>query len=754
MRAKIKQLAWEWRGVWITTPVMASLVILLRFSGILQSWEWAVYDQYMRLRPPEPRDKRIAIVGLDEADMKYIGQGYVPDQIYAQLIEKLVAMKPTVIGLDIYRDLPFEPGHKQLIKILAETPNLLGIEKVVGDKSLESVAAPPILKEKNRVAANDLILDEDNIIRRALLLINNTQGQPSYSLGLFLAMFYLDAQGISPEIVPGTNNWWKFKDTIFKPLSKNDGGYVRADAGGYQIFLNYRGYNRSFEIVSFQDILTDKLPKDWGKNRIILIGSVGESFKDLMSTPYTLSANQRMAGVEVHTHIASQIISAALDSRPLIKTLPDTLEWIWIFIWSAAGAILTWKFRATSKVQLLIIRQVFISILSTTILLGSTYILFIQGWWIPVVPPFLALAGSAIAITAYIARSASDIRNIFGRYLSAEIVYNLLEKPEGLKLGGERRKITILTSDLRGFTALSERLQPEEVVKILNFYLSSMADVITTYQGTIDEFMGDGILVLFGAPTLREDDAQRAIACAVAMQLAMEKVNEQLEKWNLSPLDMGIGINTGEVVVGNIGSEKRTKYGVVGSQVNLTYRIESYTTGGQILISEMTLNQAGRNLIKIENQKLVQPKGVKKSITIYEVGGILGNYNLFISKQEQHFYPIPTPILLQYFILEGKHISDGILMASLVELSEKGGLIITEANNHIIPGALANLKLNIKLKSEQWSDDIYAKVLEKSAKPGAFYVGFTAKSPEVEQYLNQLYQTINVLKVDPHSHPS
>lgn len=105
------------------------------------------------------------------------------------------------------------------------------------------------------------------------------------------------------------------------------------------------------------------------------------------------------------------------------------------------------------------------------------------------------------------------------------------------------------------------------------------------------------------------------------MQLAMQKVNEQLEKWNLSPLDMGIGINTGEVVVGNIGSEKRTKYGVVGSQVNLTYRIESYTTGGQILISEMTLNQAGRNLIKIENQKLVQPKGVKKSITIYEVGG-------------------------------------------------------------------------------------------------------------------------------------
>jgi adenylate cyclase len=724
---------------------MAGLVILLRFSGILQSWEWSVYDQYTRLRPLESRDERIAIVGLDEADMKYIGQGYVPDQIYAELIKKLIAMKPTAIGLDIYRDLPFEPGHARLVKVLAETPNLIGIEKVVGSQSLEAVAAPPILKEKNRVAANDLILDEDNIIRRALLVVENNQKQPVYSLGLFLAMFYLDNQGISPQIVEGTNNWWKFNNTVFKPFAENDGGYIRADAGGYQVFLNYRGSNRSFEIVSFRDILTDKLPKDWAKNRIILIGSVGESFKDLLSTPYTLSANKRMSGVEVHAHIASQIISTALDNRPLIKTLPDTLEWIWIFIWSGAGAILTWKFRATAKVQLLIIRQILILILATGILLGSTYFFFIQGWWIPVVPPFLALAGSAIAITAYIARSASDIRNIFGRYLSAEIVSNLLERPEGLKLGGERRKITILTSDLRGFTALSERLQPEEVVKILNFYLSSMADVITIYQGTIDEFMGDGILVLFGAPTWREDDAQRAIACAVAMQLAMQKVNEQLQQWDLSALDMGIGINTGEVVVGNIGSVKRTKYGVVGNQVNLTYRIESYTTGGQILISEMTLNQSGRDLIKIENQKLVQPKGVKNPITIYEVCGIAGKYNLFVSKEEEHFYPIPTPILLQYFILEGKHISDSILMGSLVELSEKSGLIVTEANNDIIPGALANLKINMKLESDQWSDDIYAKVLEKSAEPGSFYVGFTAKPPDVEKYLNQLYQNIKLL---------
>jgi adenylate cyclase len=184
-------------------------------------------------------------------------------------------------------------------------------------------------------------------------------------------------------------------------------------------------------------------------------------------------------------------------------------------------------------------------------------------------------------------------------------------------MGGERRRITMLTSDIRGFTATAEKLPPEEVIKILNFYLGHMAEVITKYQGTIDEFMGDGILVLFGAPTHRNDDAQRSVACALEMELAMTPVNQQMTAWGFAPLSMGIGINTGEVVVGNIGSEKRTKYGIVGNQVNLTYRIESYTTGGQILISENTLQEAEETVI-INGTKIVQPKGIQEFITIYD----------------------------------------------------------------------------------------------------------------------------------------
>ncbi|HEY9872850.1 MAG TPA: adenylate/guanylate cyclase domain-containing protein [Candidatus Obscuribacterales bacterium] len=333
------------------------------------------------------------------------------------------------------------------------------------------------------------------------------------------------------------------------------------------------------------------------------------------------------------------------------------------------------------------------------------------------------------------------IRKVFGRYLTNEVVANLLENPENLKLGGERRKITIVTSDLRGFTATSERLPPEEVVKILNFYLHNMADAIGKYYGTIDEFMGDGILILFGAPTVREDDAVRAVACAVEMQLAMVPVNEKMKEWGLPPLEMGIGINTGEVVVGNIGSEKRTKYGIVGSHVNLTYRIESYTVGGQIFISESTLKEAG-SIVRIVSEKHVQPKGVQEPITIYEVGGIGGEYNLFLTKEEQLFFSLPEPMPIQYMVIDGKHISDTLFKGSLVKLSAKEALISCyNGESYGVPFPLSNIKLNL-LTLFNAAEDIYAKVLEKSADNGSFYIHFTSKSPTVQARLDALYKSL------------
>jgi adenylate cyclase len=327
------------------------------------------------------------------------------------------------------------------------------------------------------------------------------------------------------------------------------------------------------------------------------------------------------------------------------------------------------------------------------------------------------------------------IRETFGRYLTDEVVASLLDAPEGTRLGGERRQVTMLMSDLRGLTSLAGRLAPEQVVTILNRYLETMVEVIVQYQGTINEFIGDAILVIFGAPIWRQDDAQRAVACAVAMQLAMTAVNNENSRIGLPSVEMGIGVHTGEVVVGNIGSSKRAKYGVVGSHVNLTSRIQSYTVGDQILISETTRHEAGP-LISLAKQMEIEAKGIAQPITIYEVRGIGGTYNLFLPEREETLVPLPQEIPLQYTVLTGDHVGRTVYPGSFVTLSTKGGEV--HATN---PMALwSDIKIQLMGDNgEKLPGELYAKVLrDLPASRAGFYVHFTSISSEVATFFQRL----------------
>ena len=219
------------------------------------------------------------------------------------------------------------------------------------------------------------------------------------------------------------------------------------------------------------------------------------------------------------------------------------------------------------------------------------------------------------------------IRNIFGRYLTDEVAETLLDSPEGLSMGGERREITILMADIRGFTNISSHRAPEEVVTMVNNFLSVMTEVIISYGGTIDEFIGDAILALFGAPNAMSDHAEKAVACAITMEQAMARVNDLNRAAGLPEIETGIGINTGEVIVGNIGSEKRAKYGVVGHHVNFASRIESYTAGGQILVSERTLD-ACNGIVQTRGEMSVRPKGIDEDVKLFDVASIGEPYNI------------------------------------------------------------------------------------------------------------------------------
>jgi len=218
-------------------------------------------------------------------------------------------------------------------------------------------------------------------------------------------------------------------------------------------------------------------------------------------------------------------------------------------------------------------------------------------------------------------RNEKFIRATFGRYLSDEIVTDILERPEGLELGGDLRRVTILMSDIRGFTTLSEHLAPAQVVTLINRYLAAMTDIIMAHQGTIDEFIGDAILAVFGAPQRRDDDANRAVNCALAMQAAMDGINELNRAEGLPEIQTGIALNTGDVIAGNIGSERRSKYGFVGHPMNVTSRIEDITAGGEILISSSTLRSL-EGTVRTGASRKVKVKGIKQAIVVHQVLGL------------------------------------------------------------------------------------------------------------------------------------
>ena len=763
----LKRWIWSCRGIVVVTPIATALVLGSHYAGLLQAGEWAAYDWMMQLRPKEERDDRIAIFSVDDKTLQQLNQSIVSDGAYAELLEKLTAMEPRAIGLDIYRDVPTPPGTPELEAVFKRLDNVVGITKVVGEKERERVAPPPVLAEKGLVGANDLVGDGDTKVRRGIIYTNDAEGEQIFSLAFYLALFYLDGSGVSPEVDEETGAW-RLGKTEFQRFLGNDGGYVRADDQGFQVLINYRGPADSFEVVSMADVLNGEVSEDWARDRIILIGNTTESAKDLLFTPYSggwLELAEPMPGVEIHAHLTSQIISAALDGRTMVRSLPEWQEHVWIVFWILVSATLTWILRLPdSKQKILVLGAIGVAT-SLSTLVGVTVLAFNSGLWIPLEAPLMGYVVGAGGVGMYLARSASKIRETFGRYLTAEVVSTILENPEGASLGGDRRKITILTSDLRGFTATAERLPPEKVIEILNLYLEYMADAITEHNGTIDEFMGDGILVFFGAPISRADDAQRALACAVAMQQAMKPVNQKMVAMGYQPLEMGIGIHTGEVVVGNIGSQKRTKYGAVGSAMNLTYRVESYTLGGQIFITEETLNTAGgEDFAQVRGTQQVQPKGVKEPMTIYDIGGVGAPYNRSLVTEDEEFIPLVVPIGLTYQLLDGKHVGTQHHAAEIIALSPKG------AHIELMPGSFANegvvngddpdapklpkQRTNIKLLVDantdatmvDWSEsdrEIYSKVLTLNnseppdSSPIGFTVRFTAKSPALDNWLQQ-----------------
>jgi class 3 adenylate cyclase/HAMP domain-containing protein len=270
------------------------------------------------------------------------------------------------------------------------------------------------------------------------------------------------------------------------------------------------------------------------------------------------------------------------------------------------------------------------------------------------------------------------IRDTFGRYVTQEVVTKLLESEGALEMGGEIREVSLIMSDLRGFTAIIAEMDPEQVITFLNRYLSRMIEILLDHRAVIDEILGDGILAFFGAPEPRDDHPARAVACALSMQAAMDEINAENEAEGLPRLAMGIGVNTGSVVVGNIGSERRTKYSVVGSDVNFASRMEAFALAGQVLISASTYNRV-RDLVEVANVLTVEMKGVPGRATLYDVRSIGAPYHIRLPDMSEELQKVPEPIGVQICRLKDKIITDTTGRAWVTHLCDTAAQVTSEA---------------------------------------------------------------------------
>jgi sigma-B regulation protein RsbU (phosphoserine phosphatase) len=302
-------------------------------------------------------------------------------------------------------------------------------------------------------------------------------------------------------------------------------------------------------------------------------------------------------------------------------------------------------------------------------------------------------------------RQRDFIRNAFGRYVSPEVAKTLLESPDGLRLGGHKREITVLMSDLRGYTRFAEHGDPAGVMEVLNDYLGHMAEIVIAHGGTINEFIGDAIFAVFGAPVEHADHAERAAATALAMQRANTELNQANAGRGRPVFEMGIGLHTGEAVVGNIGSEQRTKYAVVGAAVNLAARVEGCTVGGQILMTAATFERLA-DLAEVAPPITVELKGLPAPVALYELRGLRGRFAQHLAEGDGDA-PVEVRLPLVGAVIEDKRVHADVFRGTVRRLGRRS----LEASVDAELAPLTNVRFRLSYPDPaRESGDVYGKV--------------------------------------------
>jgi len=617
-------------------------LLLARVSGGLQFLDLATWDLFISLKTfhATPSD-RLVVVAVTEADIASLGTWPLTDETLNRALDVIDAEGARVIGLDMYRDTPIPPGSEQLAATFSRNGKIHGVKKFAS-LNAPGVRPPPALEAAGRVGFSDVVVDPSGIVRRGLLFLDD-RNTVSYSLALQLALAYLADEGIYPQPGSPDPSNLRLGEVTFPPLESNDGPYYGADTAGYQFLLDYGDGKHGFTVVTLSDLLAGRYPDGQFRDRVVVFGVSAQSVKDIFFTPYNSMAglDAGMPGIQIHALITSQLLHAALDGRSPPRSVADEWEMLWSLLWIVAGVVI--------GLSLVSFYRLFAAMaIGTVILFAIGYIAFSQDWWFSVMPPALGWLGSAGLMTAYLSRYERHQRgllmNLFARHVSQDVADEIWRNREQYFTGGRLRSqklvVTTLFSDIEHFTSVSERLDPESLMGWLNEYMEEMATLIMDHGGVVDDFYGDAIKGDFGVPVIRttteqhRQDAENAVHCALAMRERLHKINERCRARGLPHLRMRVGISTGSVVAGCLGSTMRMKYTTIGDPVNTAARLESLDkqsfgagldgTDCRILVADSTRHLLGSRFM-LEPVGSVGLKGKEQAVRVYRVDGHAGS---------------------------------------------------------------------------------------------------------------------------------
>ncbi len=615
-----------------------------RARGWLERWELAAYDAMLVKRHvANEADPGIVIIGIDEVDIRTRDYPLRDSQL-AALLTKVLAANPKAVGMDMYRDLP-EPRDsselEQLNQVLGPADNLVTIfiPPVNGDPTT-GVPPPPVLDKLPpddrlaRISVNNFVTD-GNTVRRDYVLYGD--GKQSYfSFAMLVAMTAIPAEAQvrnvappSPELAPDFSSF-KLGKAYYRRFRANDGGYAAADDAGLQFLFDFKSPT-VFPTASLREVMDPKFVTSLFTDHIVLIGNTAQSFKDRQDTPL----DHQYPGVMLHAQMVNQILRNVFDGDPTTRVWPGWAKYPWALLWTILGGLTGFVlFRSLWQGVLVVAFGGFV-------LVVIVWTAFQHDWWLPFAEPgldYLVTAGATLGLVFVRERQQrAQLMQLFSRHVSGKVAKSLWEQRhsylEGGVLRSEKITATVLFSDFVGFSTVSEKFDAQQLMDWLNQIMERLAHQVEAHDGLVNKYIGDSVMALFGVPTPRrtpgeiEEEATNAVRCALAMGKELDDLNEYWKRAGKPQIGMRIGIFTGTLVHGTLGSTDRHEYTVIGDIVNTASRLESTRkdeippppgTCCRILIGGATNDLLGE---KFETEYVgeEQLKGKENKVSVYRV---------------------------------------------------------------------------------------------------------------------------------------